>query len=188
MNVQAFFIVWQDIGLLLYSILKAFLPLPSLEVILVPLVLHTPQKWLLYALEGAIGTGIGGAIGYGIAHALGRKVLFRVAAREDIEKGEALMKRHGLLAVFIGGITPIPDFLLAYLAGFTNMRIVPFLLCDGFARWLRSMLVCLSLRWLGTIMDVDAFGTWFSLAIMLWLVWKWWKNRRRLQAQTTSKK
>ena len=55
MNVQDFFIVWQDIGLILYSVLKAFLPLPSLEVILVPLVLHSPQKWLLYSLEGAVG-------------------------------------------------------------------------------------------------------------------------------------
>ena len=50
MNVQDF-IIWQDIGLIPYSVLKAFLPLPSLEVILVPLVLHSPQKWLLYSLE-----------------------------------------------------------------------------------------------------------------------------------------
>ncbi|EFP62432.1 hypothetical protein HMPREF0983_01113 [Erysipelotrichaceae bacterium 3_1_53] len=68
------------------------------------------------------------------------------------------------------------------------MRLVPFLLCDGFARLLRSLLVTLSLRYLGTVMNVDAFGTWFSLAIMLWLVWKWWKSRRKLQAQTTSRK
>ncbi|MFR6488576.1 MAG: YqaA family protein [Clostridium sp.] len=127
MNVQDFFIVWQDIGLILYSVLKAFLPLPSLEVILVPLVLHTPEKWLLYSLEGAIGTCIGGAIGYGIARMLGKKVLYNIAAKEDVAHGEELMERYGLLAVFIGGITPIPDFLLAYLAGFTSMRLVPFL-------------------------------------------------------------
>ena len=188
MNVQDFFIVWQDIGLILYSVLKAFLPLPSLEVILVPLVLHSPQKWLLYSLEGAVGPASGGAIGYGIARILGKKVLYNIAAKEDVEHGEELMDRYGLLAVFIGGITPIPDFLLAYLAGFTSMRLLPFLLCDGFARLLRSLLVTLSLRYLGTVMNVDAFGTWFSLAIMLWLVWKWWKSRKKIQAQTTSRK
>ena len=174
MNVQDFFIVWQDIGLILYSVLKAFLPLPSLEVILVPLVLHSPQKWLLYSLEGAVGTCIGGAIGYGIARILGKKVLYNIAAKEDVEHGEELMDRYGLLAVFIGGIT--------------SMRLLPFLLCDGFARLLRSLLVTLSLRYLGTVMNVDAFGTWFSLAIMLWLVWKWWKSRKKIQAQTTSRK
>ena len=96
MNVQDFFIVWQDIGLILYSVLKAFLPLPSLEVILVPLVLHSPQKWLLYSLEGAVGTCIGGAIGYGIARILGKKVLYNIAAKEDVEHGEELMDRYGL--------------------------------------------------------------------------------------------
>ena len=90
MNVQDFFIVWQDIGLILYSVLKAFLPLPSLEVILVPLVLHSPQKWLLYSLEGAVGTCIGGAIGYGIARILGKKVLYNIAAKEDVEHGDGV--------------------------------------------------------------------------------------------------
>ena len=125
---------------------------------------------------------------YGIARILGKKVLYNIAAKEDVEHGEELMDRYGLLAVFIGGITPIPDFLLAYLAAFTSMRLLPFLLCDGFARLLRSLLVTLSLRYLGTVMNVDAFGTWFSLAIMLWLVWKWWKSRKKIQAQTTSRK
>ena len=117
MNLQAFFTLWQDVGLILYAILKAFLPLPSLEVVLTPLCLKHPEKWLLYSFEGAIGTCIGGAIGYGIAYSVGRKALAHIASDEDIEKGETLMRKHGLLAVFIGGITPIPDFLLAYLAG-----------------------------------------------------------------------
>lgn len=66
MNLQAFFTLWQDVGLILYAILKAFLPLPSLEVVLTPLCLKHPEKWLLYSFEGAIGTCIGGAIGYGL--------------------------------------------------------------------------------------------------------------------------
>ena len=107
MNLQAFFTLWQDVGLILYAILKAFLPLPSLEVVLTPLCLKHPEKWLLYSFEGAIGTCIGGAIGYGIAYSVGRKALAHIASDEDIEKGETLMRKHGLLAVFIGGITPI---------------------------------------------------------------------------------
>lgn len=39
---------------------------------------------------------------------LGKKVLYNIAAKEDVEHGEELMDRYGLLAVFIGGITPIP--------------------------------------------------------------------------------
>ncbi len=180
MTVQEFFIVWQDIGLFLYAILKAFLPLPSLEVILVPLCLANMDKWILYSLEGAAGTFIGGAIGYWIAYKAGRNVLVHLAGKKDVEEGERLMNKYGLLAVFIGGITPIPDFLLAYLAGFTHMRFLSFALCDAAARLLRSLLVTYVLRALGTVMNVDAYGTVFSILIIVWLLWKWWKNKREL--------
>lgn len=188
MTMQDFFVVWQDVGLILYSILKAFLPLPSLEVVLVPLALHSPEKWILYSLEGAVGTCIGGAIGYVIAYRLGRGAMSHIASAEDIEKGERLMRDYGMLAVFIGGITPIPDFLLAYLAGFTRMNFINFSLCDGIARLIRSLLVTFCLNQLGTIINVDAFGIWFSLIIMIWLLYRWWKGKRKTQAQRISRK
>lgn len=188
MIIQDFFILWQDIGLILYAILKAFLPLPSLEVILVPLCLNAPHKWVLYSIEGAIGTCIGGGIGYIIAHCLGRKALVHIACEEDITKGEALMNKYGLLAVFIGGITPIPDFLLAYLAGFTRMNFIKFSLCDGFARLLRSLLICFGLSQLHTILRVDQFGMWFSLVIMLYLVVRWGRAKRGIQVVHMDKK
>lgn len=176
---QDFFLIWQDMGLLLYSILKAFLPLPSLEVVLTPLCLKNPQKWVIYAIEGAIGTCIGGAIGYLIAKLLGKKAFSSLVSEEDMKKGEEMVKRYGAVAVFIGGITPLPDFLLAYLAGFTNMSLPLFLLSDGTARFLRSLVVCYGLKTLKTILPFDTFGTWFSLFILLYLVFKWAYKRIR---------
>lgn len=183
MTVQEFFIIWQDVGLFLYAILKAFLPLPSLEVILVPLCLANMDKWILYSLEGAAGTFIGGAIGYVIAYKAGRKALIHLAGKKDVEEGERLMNKYGLWAVFIGGITPIPDFLLAYLAGFTHMRFLSFALCDAIARLLRSLLVTYVLKALGTVMNIDVYGTVFSLLIIVWLLWKWWKNKQELKKE-----
>lgn len=183
MTFQDFLILWQDLGLILYSILKAFLPLPSLEVVLVPLVMNAPSKWVLYSLEGALGTFIGGGIGYFIAYKLGRKVLKNIASAKDIEKGEEMMEKYGLWAVFIGGITPIPDFLLGYLAGFTRMKFIPFALCDAIARLLRSLLICYMLKSLGHIMDVEKLGTWFSLIIMAWLVFRWWRGKRKVHQE-----
>lgn len=188
MNVQDFFVIWKDIGLLLYSILKAFLPLPSLEVVLTPLCLKNPERWIIYSFEGAIGTCIGGAIGYMIAYKLGRKALRYIASEEEIQKGENLMRTHGMLAVFIGGVTPIPDFILAYLAGFTHMNFFKFTLSDGLARLLRSLLITYGLRMLGTMIPVDSFGTWFSIIILIYMVWKWYCSRKKTQAQITSKK
>lgn len=188
MDVTNFFIVWQDIGLILYSVLKAFLPLPSLEVILTPLCLYSPHKWLIYSFEGAIGTCIGGAIGYLIAYRVGRKAFSHIASDEDIKKGEDLMQRYGLWAIFIGGITPIPDFLLAYLAGFTHMRFISFILCDGFARLLRSLVVTYCLQSLQAVPHIDRIGTWVSVLVLFWLVSKWYRSRKKLQAQRRSTK
>lgn len=187
MTLQDFFMIWQDIGLILYAILKAFLPLPSLEVVLVPLCIAHPEKWILYSLEGAVGTFIGGAIGYAIAYRLGRRALAHIATGEDVEKGEELMNRYGLLAVFIGGVTPIPDFLLAYLAGFTHMRFVSFALCDAVARLLRSLLVTFCLNKMGTIFDVDRFGTIFSFGIMGVLLLRWLYQKYQIRVSTSRK-
>ncbi|MEG2507544.1 MAG: VTT domain-containing protein [Longicatena sp.] len=188
MSVQNFFIIWQDIGLILYAILKAFLPLPSLEVILVPLCLNMPDRWLLYSLEGAIGTSIGGSIGYIIARALGTKALQHIATKEDIEKGTQVINKYGFLAIFIGGITPIPDFILAYLAGFMKMNFFIFILSDGFARLLRSIIITYCLKSMGQIIDVEAFGIYFTLFIFIWLVVKWIINKVKIHEQTTCKK
>lgn len=173
MDVSAFFILWRDIGLFLYAVLKAFLPLPSLEVVLVPLCITSPDRWLIYSLEGAAGTFIGGAIGYMIAYRMGRAALKHMASEKDIQSGERMMERYGMLAVFIGGVTPIPDFLLAYLAGFTHMPFLKFTGTDAAARLLRSLLVTWVLKELGTVMNVDRYGTIFSFGIMLVLLLRW---------------
>lgn len=184
MAIQDFFMLWQDFGLFLYAILKAFLPLPSLEVILVPLVMANPAHWLRYSLEGAIGTLIGGGIGYAIADRLGKKALKHMAGAEDIQKGEELMNRYGVWAVLVGGITPIPDFLLAYLAGFAHMHFWLFALCDAAARLLRSLLVCYGMIKLGEAINVDGFGTIFSAIIFAWLLIRWGRAKWRLRKQS----
>ena len=188
MNVQNFFMGLEDIGLLLYSILKAFLPLPSLEVMLVPMCLAKPERWIRYSFLGAIGTCIGGAIGYVIAYLIGKKALSHIAASEDIEKGETLINRYGVIAIFIGGVTPLPDFLLAYLAGFAHMNFMAFTLSDGAARLLRSLLITYCLNALGMLINVDAFGTWFSVLILIWMLWEFYKTRKKLHTQRISKK
>ncbi len=172
------FLLWQDIGLLLYATLKAFLPLPSLEVMLVPLCLSQPSHWILYSLEGALGTCVGGMIGYAISYRYGRRALRHLANEKEMNKGEELMQRYGLWAVFIGGITPIPDFLLAYLAGLSRMNLWRFSLCDGLTRLLRSLLVCYMFNRLGILLDFDQIGIWLSVLVVVWLLLRYFKQKR----------
>lgn len=171
---MSFFVfLWKMIALFLYAILKAFLPLPSLEVVLIPLLIDDSSYWLLYSFIGSIGTFFGGGIGYALASHQGRTVLVHLINEESIKKGEDLMNKYGLLTVFIGGITPIPDFLLAYLAGFSKMPFFQFALCDAIARFLRSILVSWSIIVFGSMIDIDLYGTWLSTLIIAYFVLRW---------------
>ncbi len=170
-------IAWVKIVFLLgYSAFKAFLPLPSLEVVLIPLTIKNPDLWIFYSLIGAIGTAIGGAVGYRIAEVFGLRILRKFAGPNEIESGQKLMRKYGILAVFIGGVTPIPDFLLAYLAGLTKMNFIRFIFSDGIARLLRSLLVTFCIKELGMIMNIDEWGTIFSLVVVGILLIKYGVN------------
>ncbi|MFQ8583693.1 MAG: hypothetical protein ACLSA6_14805 [Holdemania massiliensis] len=74
-------------GLVLYACFRAFLPLP-LEVVLIPLILKNPEGWLLYALEGAVGTTVGGWIGYQIATPGSRLCSESLPARSRLQPGK----------------------------------------------------------------------------------------------------
>lgn len=174
--------LWKVSALFLYAILKAFLPLPSLEVVLLPLLLYDPSNWFLFCLVGSIGTFIGGGIGYGLAYTKGRKIVRHLINEKEIQKGEHLMQKYGLWAVFIGGITPIPDFLLAYLAGFSKMPFFQFAFCDAFARFLRSVLVSWSVLVFGTMINIDRYGTWLSIAMLVYFIGKWLYEKRKTKA------
>ena len=63
--------------LFIYSVFKAFLPLPSLEAVLLPLCLLYPDKAFFYAMLSGFGTCIGGHIGYEISNRYGRKAALR---------------------------------------------------------------------------------------------------------------
>ncbi|MEG0290064.1 MAG: VTT domain-containing protein [Erysipelotrichaceae bacterium] len=170
---QTFFQLFPSLALFLYATLKAFLPLPSLEVLLLPLCILYPQKWLWFSIIGAIGTFLGGGIGYAIGRSITNRALRYFTSEENIKKGESLMNRYGILAVFIGGITPIPDFILAYLAGITHMPFAAFALSDALARFLRSVLITFLLNRLHLIIDLDRFGMRLMILLGLLFVMKW---------------
>lgn len=159
--------------LFFYAILKAFLPLPSLEVVLLPLNMQRPDLLMWYSLIGAVGTFIGGTIGYGLACVIKEDVWRKFFGDESWEKGKRLVEKYGVVAVFIGGVTPIPDFLLAYLAGFVRMNYFAFALSDGIARFLRSILILYAFNQLGILVDMDKYGMFILYAMIFYMVSKY---------------
>lgn len=162
--------------LFFYSILKAFLPLPSLEVVLLPLAILNPDFIWNYALIGSIGTMIGGSIGYFLALLIEEKVWIHIIGDKTWKKGKELVNKYGVYAVFIGGITPIPDFILSYIAGVTRMSFIKFILSDGIARLIRSILILFLFIQLGILIDIDKYGMYFLYAFIIYFVGKYLYN------------
>ncbi len=159
-----------DLFLFFYSVCKAFLPLPSLEAVLVPLVLVQPSRAFLLALISGVGTFVGGAIGYEIAFRAGRKSILRWISEETLAKGEALFQKHGILAVILGSLTPFPDFILAYLAGLVKMNRFLFLMLDGTCRMIRSLLITASLSAINQFLHLEKYATILSILLLLYFL------------------
>lgn len=159
-----------DLFLFIYSICKAFLPLPSLEAVLVPLVFKQPSRALLLALISGAGTCIGGAIGYEIAYRQGRQFILHWTSEETLQKGEKMIQKHGIGAIILGSLTPFPDFILAYLAGLCKMNRFLFLLLDGGCRLIRSLVVTYSFSMLSQWVQLEKYATYLGLFVLLYLL------------------
>ena len=157
------FVSLSELGFLLYAVLKAFLPLPSLEVLLVPLCVGEPQSYLRFALEGAAGTCVGGGVGYFLANRFRKSILTHFLSEEQMENWQRLMQKYGVLAVFIGGIT--------------GMNFFAFSLTDGISRFLRSWLVGYSIYQASGLIDFQAYGNLLCAVVLLWGMIRWIKGR-----------
>lgn len=82
------------------------------------------------------------------------------------------MDRHGVASVVIGSITPIPDFILAYLAGIGEMNRLLFLFLDGFCRFLRSLAVVMGLNQMNQWFDLDRYANLLSVIILVYFAVK----------------
>jgi len=70
---------------------------------------------------------VSAALCFGLARGVGRPLVERVASAVALGRADALLVRHGVLAVFLGRLIPLTAFdLLSYAAGLTRIRLVPF--------------------------------------------------------------
>lgn len=165
--------------LFIYSILKAFLPFPSLEAVLLPLCLLHPKNAFYYSLLTAIGTCIGGHIGYEISAHYGKKAALKFVSEETIEQGITKFQKMGYLYVIIGSITPFPDFILAYVAGILNMNKWIFMLLDGGCRWIRSILLIYFSSYLNQFFHFDRYVLVLSILILVYFIGRYALKKRR---------
>ena len=88
-----------------------------------------------------VSTFLGSLIGYFLGDRLGHPAATWLFGKTAVQKGEAFMKKWGLFAVIIAGVTPIPFKVITWMAGIFEMPLKRFVLGVLIGRIPRYILV-----------------------------------------------
>ncbi len=104
------------------------------------------------------------AAGQGIRRLFGGKFA-KFVRPQDLVRAEAFFRKYGLFAVAVARFLPFFRTLVPFVAGISDMKVFPFLMCSvvGGAAW---VLVCTLVGyWAGNIPWVKENFTWFILSM-----------------------
>lgn len=126
-------------------------PIPT-DVMLAPMVLAQPPKWLHYATLATVFSVLGGVFGYLLgawAFDWASPWLMTGNGAQAFAEAQRLFQEWGVWFVFMAAFTPIPYKVFTISAGFMALALVPFILASAAGRAARFFLVAGLVRWLG---------------------------------------
>jgi len=131
---------------------SSFFPIPP-DILLIPMVIAKPRKWLPYAGLCTLGSLLGALLGYAIGWGLYETLGHWIVATYHLEDAMVLVGRkyqeNAFLAIFTAAFTPIPYKVFTISAGLFRIDIVTLLLASLAGRFGRFFLVAASLRLFG---------------------------------------
>lgn len=121
--IQACLIPLGVYGILVLAFLNSSVMPGMVEVLLVPLTLVNPDKWLLYGSVTVVGTVLGSIFGYALGY-YGFKGVDNSSLSMKSEKVQSLIEEHGVKAVWIAGVSALPFKPLLIAAGAYRLNFV----------------------------------------------------------------
>jgi membrane protein YqaA with SNARE-associated domain len=159
---------------------SSFFPIPP-DVLLAPMTLARPTRWVYLAALTTVTSVLGGLFGYLIGHWAIDAVLpwlQKVGYMGHFETAQQWFKDYGFWAIFAAGFTPIPYKVFTVAAGAASMALAPFILGSVIGRGARFFLVAALVRFGGAPIEaqirryIDTIG-WTVLAALLVLLIIW---------------
>ena len=149
---------------------SSFFPIPP-DVLLLPMALAKPLKWIRLALITTIFSVLGGILGYLIGiflwESIGQYIIevYHLEDKFNIFKDNYNTK--GALIVFIAGFTPIPYKLITIASGGMNLNIIIFILASLLSRGARFFLLTGIIRIFGDAakLFIDKYFSFITLII-----------------------
>lgn len=161
-----------------------FFPIPP-DVMLAPMVLATPGRWVRLATLCTLASVIGGLVGYLLgAFALEAvwPLLEAWGKTGTFEQIQQLFTRYGFWIVFVAGFTPIPYKVFTIASGAAGIGLIPFTLGSLVGRGGRFFLVAALVAWGGPRMApllrryVEGIGWAVVVAVLIGLAWWEWSR------------
>jgi len=116
-----------------------FFPIPP-DVILIPIVYFNKNKFLLTLVNCTLFSVIGGIVGY----FLGYYIFDLVKDYFELSKQNAFLNfynKWGVIAIFLGGFTPIPYKIIALTSGYSKFNFIFFVILSILSRGLRFFII-----------------------------------------------
>ena len=158
---------------------SSFFPVPP-DVLLAPLALGAPKKWIRFATVCSIASVLGGIAGYliglGLWEAIDQWVFAHLGAigftTENFAKFEGWYDKYDFWIVFTCGFTPLPYKVCTISAGVAKIFFPGFLIASATSRAARFFLVAGLFRWKGEAIRpfVDKYFNLLTLAFVILLV------------------
>ncbi|WP_176086378.1 YqaA family protein [Martelella sp. HB161492] len=131
---------------------SSFFPIPP-DVLLIPMVIAKPAKWLRIALICTIASILGAMLGYAIGaflfEAIGKPILAFYGKQDSFEKIAEWYNTWGGWGVLFAAITPFPYKVLTIFSGATGLNFAIFLLVSVIGRAFRFFIVAFLLHHFG---------------------------------------
>ena len=158
---------------------SSFFPIPP-DVLLAPLALGAPRRWLRFALACSVASVLGGVLGYAIGmflwSAIGNWAYAHLGSigltDENFDKFQGWYARYDFWIVFTCGFTPLPYKVCTISAGVARISFAGFLIASAVSRSARFFMIAGLMGWKGERIRpvIDKYFNWLSLAFAALLI------------------
>jgi len=158
------------------SIFESFIfPLPT-ALLMIPMVIATPDKAIRLATITTVMSVFGAVIGYLLgwgAMSMIEPWIAKMGWLDQLDLARLEFAKYGVLAVGIGAFTPAPFKIFTITAGVLSMSFIPFLLVSLIGRAAHFYMIALLMAWAGPKMEpvVRKYIEWLGwLVVVLALI------------------
>ncbi len=151
---EAFRAFWEnfgELGLFVYSIFETITPIAGVEVFFVTLITLQGLPWWRIAFVATLANLLGSLIVYFFLAKENNKFYTRLLRKEQRRRAQNLFDNYGVWAIFIFAMTPLPFFIIIFVAALAKMRLSHYMFAVVFARGTRFYITTFILhRFTGT--------------------------------------